>query len=305
MNANANINASENANATTTAAPGTNASTSSPAAPGKPSQKFQIINLTLLSYFLRKHRVLIIVMALCAAAYSVMIVALWPMVLDDSFKEMMETLAASLPGLDAESFMMSLGQYLETQWLGVYWLPLAGAVLIVLAGKAIAGSINDGSMETVFANPLRRGVYLNTVVLAILLISLILGIATIAPLAALGPLFDARLEPGTVAILLAAACLILFVFGLMVLAVSAWTRGVVLAASFAVAFILVMIVLYVATPFVGFLENLNPVNLLHWWGSATIIDTGEAEPGLWIWLAVVGVVSLLASYAGFLRRDIT
>jgi len=273
------------------------------------SKKFQVINVALLAYFFRRHRVLLAVIALCAAAYSAMIVALWPLFLDDAFQEGMEafveSMAALAPNMDTGIFMMTLGQYIESQWLGVYWLPLAGAVLIVLAGKAIAGSISDGSLETICANPVRRGVYLNTVILTLLIFSLILNVATIVPLAALGPFFDAELAAGTVAILLVAGWLILFDFGLLVLAVSSWTRGLVLSAAVAVAFILVMIVLYVATPMVEFLENLNTVNLLHWWGSAGIIDDGEAELGLWIWLAVVGAASLLASYLGFLRRDLT
>ena len=276
-----------------------------PVATTKAPAKMQFINATLLGYFLRRHRILFIVMALCSAAYSVMIIAMWPLFIDEGFQETMEMLAASLPGMDTESFLMSLGQYLETQWLGVYWLPMAGAVLIVLAAKAIAGNIHDGSMETICATPLKRGAYVNTVVLVILVLSLVLAIASIVPLAALGPVFEAEFKAQTVAILLIASWLILFVFGLMVLAVSAWTRGVVIPAAFAVAFILVMIVLYVATPVVEFLEVLNPINLLHWWGSAGIIDDGSAEVGLWLWLAVVGVVSLAVSYLGFLRRDIT
>jgi len=269
----------------------------------------QIINGALLAYFLRKHRILLAVIAFCAAAYSVMIIALWPLFLDDAFQEGMESLAetfaAIAPDMDTGMFMMTLGQYLETQWLGVYWLPLAGAVLIVFAGKAIAGSISDGSLETICANPLKRVVYLNTIVVTLLIFSLVLSAATIVPLAALGPVFDAEMSVQTTAILLLAGWLIMFVFGLLVLAVSAWTRGVVLSAAVAVAFILVMIVLYVATPMVEFLEHLNPVNLLHWWGSAGIIDDGTAEPGLWIWLAVVGAITLAISYLGFLRRDLT
>jgi len=284
-----------------TTPPATTATTVAATAPAK----VQLINTTLLGYFLRRHRILLIILALCSAAFSIMIIAMWPLIVSDSFQEMVEMMAAALPGVDTEMLMMSYGQYLETQWLGIYWLPLAGAVLIVLAAKAIAGNVSDGTMETICAAPLKRSTYVNTVVLVILLISLVLSIATIVPLAALGPVFEAELEAGTIIILLVASWLILFVFGLLVLAASAWTRGVVLPAAFAVAFILVMIVLYLATAVVESLEILNPVNLLHWWGSAGIVDTGSAEVGLWIWLAVVGVVSLAAIYTGFLRRDLT
>ncbi|MCL2807941.1 MAG: hypothetical protein FWD27_07305 [Coriobacteriia bacterium] len=279
--------------------------TQSLAASAKATHKMHIINPTLFSYFIRRQSILLAVIALCVAAYSAMIIAMWPLFIDEGFQETMELLAASLPGMDTQSFLMTLGEYLETQWLGAYLLPLAGAALIVFAARAIAGSISDGSMETMCAAPLGRAVYVTTVVAVLLVASLVLSIAAIVPLAALGPLFEAKLSMQTSLLLVIGAWLVLFVFGLIVLAVSAWTRGVVLSAAVAVAFILVMLVLYVATPMVEFLENLNPINLLYWWGSAGIIDSGAAEAGLWIWLAIVGGVSLLVCYLGFLKRDLT
>ena len=269
------------------------------------TKKTAILNGSLLSYFMRKHRVLFIVMAICTAGYSVMIIALWPLMIDQSFQQMLEQLANTIPGLDTQSLVMSLGQYVETQWLGMYWLPLAGAIMIVIAAKAIAGSINDGSMETICAAPIKRTTYLNTVVLVLLIVSAVLSVATIVPLAALGPVFKAGFSAGTTALLLVASWLILFVFGLLILAISSWTRGLAPSVVIAVAFILVMLVLYLVIPLVDFLKILNPISLLHWWGSAGIIDNGTAEQGLWIWLAVVGVASLVVSYIGFHKRDLT
>lgn len=270
-----------------------------------PQKRTQFINLALLASIFKRHRVLLIVIALCVAAYSVMIIAMWPLFIDDSLQEMMDQLAASIPGFDAGAFSMTLGQYLETQWLGVYWLPLAGSVMIVVAAKAIAGSVVDGSLEVICTSPCKRSTYLTTVVVALFVIAAILSVATMVPLVLCGPAFEADFEVGTTALLLLASLLILFVFGLFVLAVSAWTRGNAIPAAVAVAFILVMLVLYIATPSVEALEVLEPVNLLHWWGSAVLIDEGKLEPGLWIWLATVGAASLAAAFAGFLRRDLT
>jgi ABC-type transport system involved in multi-copper enzyme maturation permease subunit len=267
--------------------------------------KLQVINLSLMESLLKKHRILFIVIAACVAAYSVMILGLWPLVNDESMMELMGQLSESIPGLDSSAFSMTLGQYIETQWLGIYWLPLAGSVLIAAAAKAIGGSVTDGSLEMFCASPLKRRTYLTTVILTLLIMSVVLSVATVVPLAALGTVFDAQLKWSTVVILLTAAFLVLFVFSLIVLAISAWTRGIGLACSIAVALILIMLVLYMATPYVEALEVLQPINLLHWWGAGGIIDEDTTKTGLWIWLGVVGVTSLTASFIGFLRRDLT
>lgn len=277
---------------------------SASASANAPSKRSAPINLSLLGYLFKRHSILFAVITLCVAAYSLMIIAIWPLFIDEGMQQTMEQLAAVMPGFDTEAFSMSLGQYLETQWLGVYWLPLAGAVLIVVAARSIAGSVADGSLETIFATPLSRMSYLNTVVLALLVMSLALSIATVAPLALAAPIFDAEISAQTALLLGGAGWVALFVFGLVVLALSSWTRGIAKSESIAVAIIILMIVLYIATPYVEFLEVLEPLNLLHWWGAGDIIDTGKAEAGLWIWLALVGVVSMGLSYGKFLRRDL-
>lgn len=263
------------------------------------------MNLSLMGFFLKRHRILLIIIALCVAAYSVMIVALWPMFIDDGMQETMESLAAAIPGFDVEAFSMSLGQYLETQWIGAYLLPLAGSVIIVLGTKALSGGVADGSLETIFSAPLKRSTYLISLFVTLFVVAGILALATVLPLAACGPLFDASLELESILLLILTSWLVLFVFGLMVAAVAAWTRGTGLTAGIAVAFIIVMLVLYFVTPQVEFLQFLEPINLLHWWGSGEIVDAGTVEVGLWVWLAVVGVAALVVSCLGFLRRDLT
>jgi len=276
--------------------------TGSMATPRKTSNG--IINSSLLGFILRRHRILFIVMMVCAAAYPAMMVGIWPLFIDDSLQEMMDQLAAAMPGFDTGTFAMSIGEYLDTQWLGVYWLPLAGAVMIAVAAKGIAGSVVDGTLETIASYPIARTTYITTLIVTLVIISAGLALATILPIALMGPLFDIELKMSTYTLLIVASWLILLVFGLFVMAVSSWTRGSSLSVGIAVAVIIVFIVLVVATPFVEALEVIQPINLLHWWGSAQIIDEGSAKVGLWIYLAVVGIPSLVASYIGFSRRDV-
>lgn len=243
-------------------------------------------------------------MALCVALYSLMMAAIWPLFNDDSLQQMMEQMAQMMPGVDTEAFSMSIGEYLDTQWLGIYWLPMVGAVMIVIASKAIAGGSRDGSLETIFVYPIARTTYLSTCILALIAVALILSLATMLPLVVIGPAFEITLEASTYLLLIVAAFLVLLVFGLFVLAISSFSRGLGIPAGVAVGFLLVMMVLLIATPYVEALEILEPLNLLHWWGSGRIIDEGSAEVGLWIYLGVVGGVSLLVSYVSFLRRDL-
>lgn len=263
------------------------------------------LNGALLGFFIKRHRVLILVIALSVIAMSAMIIAMWPLFLDDGLQEMLDQLSASIPGLDAGAFSMTLGQYLETQWISVYWLPLAGAVMIVMTVRALSGAVADGTLETIFSSSLKRTTFLNTFVLAIFLIAGVLSAATIVPLALLAPVFDAEISMEVALILFVTCWLVLFVFGLIVMAFSSWTRGAGMAAALAVGVILALLILYIALPMVEALEFLEPLSLFQLWGTGALIDGESINAGLWVWLAVVGAVSLVLSYVGFLRRDIS
>lgn len=271
----------------------------------KANKRSAPLNLSLLGFFVKRHRILILVIILSVIAMSAMIIAMWPLFLDDGLQEMLDQLAASIPGLDAGVFSMTLGQYLETQWISVYWLPLAGAVMIVMSVRALSGAVVDGTLETIFSTPLKRTTFLNTLVLALFLIAGVLSAATIVPLALLAPVFEAEISVEAVLILFATCWLVLFVFGLMVMALSSWLRGAGVAAGLAVAIVLVLLILYIVIPAVEALEFLEFISLFQLWGTGAIIDGEVINAGLWVWLAVVGIASLVLSYVGFLRRDIS
>lgn len=264
-----------------------------------------IINLSLLGFLLRRHRILFLVMAISVALTSAMMAGLWPLFTDDSMLEALDQFAASIPGFDISSMVMTAGEYLDTQWLGVYWWPLAGSVLMAVASKAIAGSVTDGTLETIEAFPLARSTYITTTIVSLLIISLALTLSTIVPIAIMGPHFEIDISMARYVLLVFAGWMVLFAFGLFVLALSAWTRGSALSVGIAAFIMVVMIFLTMATPFVEELESIEFLNLLNWWGSAAIINDGEAKVGLWVYLATVGGLSLLASYIGFLKRDLT
>ncbi|UZG59632.1 ABC transporter permease [Rhodococcus opacus] len=217
--------------------------------------------------------------------------------LPDAFK--------TLIGSSDQILITSPAGYLQGRLFGLI-LPVLLLIFAVGAGAyAIGGSEEDGTLELLLSNPVTRGRVLIERFVAVVALSLGLGIVATASLLAFSPpfgLLGGVSIPGLVAAVFAAT-----VFGLMhgaiAFAAGAWTgrRSVAIAtaATVAVAGNLLNAVAASSESF-HFLRFASP---WHWYGGRNMLAQGIAlEP--FLAPIAVSVVCAAVAWWSFRRRDL-
>jgi ABC-2 type transport system permease protein len=182
--------------------------------------------------------------------------------------------------------------------------PLLFLIFAIGAGaRATAGEEERRTLDLPLSTPARRGEVVTDKALAGLLTVIVLGTATFAAVALIGPLFDLSLPAAD----LAAGCVMLVllgaVFGSIALAVGAATGGRVLANAVASGFAVVAFIVNALAPSVGWLAPLRPFSPVRWYMEPDPLTTGLHAVNLAV-LAGAMLVMYAVARGTFVRRDL-
>ncbi|MDY0341209.1 MAG: ABC transporter permease subunit [Coriobacteriia bacterium] len=198
----------------------------------------------------------------------------------------------------------SVGGYFQTEYLGVMWMLIVSAAVIIYASRALAGEIAGGTMEFVLSQPVSRARVVLTRVAVLVLYAVILATASFVPIEVFGPAYDINLGWSVTWTLIAFGTLFVLAVGGFAMMLSAIFRGGGKPGAIAAG---VLGALWIADVLSGaseIAEALGPINIVAYWQPGLIINGGEVAAEAWWLYGAVAVVASLASVLIFLRRDV-
>jgi ABC-2 type transport system permease protein len=260
---------------------------------------------TLLDAAVRRHRMSLFWFVVGLVFYGGCMMYVWK-TLDLT---MYQGIANSMTGVlqafgGSDSDITTPGGYLSTEYLGLMWVIIAGAAMILYGARTIGGAVGDGTMELTMTQPVRRSTYFFAQVLYLCIADAILCLASFLPIYLLSGLVN--LDIGFVAGLQLASVGFLFLLcvGLFAMVVSSFTRSASLPASVSGGVLVVMWVVSILVQMVDALDFLKYISLFHYWNPASIINGGGVDAVSCIVLLAVASASMAVAYFRFLWRDL-
>ncbi|MCH8049392.1 ABC transporter permease subunit [Patescibacteria group bacterium] len=237
-----------------------------------------------------------------------MFAAVYPTILEqaDKFEELID--------IYPEAFLQAFGidnlrfdtieKFLAVEYYSIFW-PIAMIVLVIgLAGSAIAGEIENGTIEHLLAKPIERWkLFLSKYAggMLVILIFTLVSVFSIIPAAALLDIdynFDAQLSIFALSILFA---LSIYSIG-MLFSVIASEKGRVSLISGVI--VIVMYILNLASILIEKIEWLQYFSLFHYYDyNAALLDSVISITNVLAFLLVIVATTALAAY-WFEKRDI-
>jgi ABC-2 type transport system permease protein len=265
------------------------------------------VSWTIIRASLQQRRTSLLWYSIGLAFYSWFIVWYYPQFAgNEEFFEQLKSIfsnemMAALGGADLN--FGTLGGFLGVEYLSLIWVIIVGAAVMTVASKAIASEVEGGGMELTLSQPVSRLRVVLSRYVAMVAFSVILNIATVAPIWIACRVYDIEVDPGAMYLLFGLGLLLTLAiagFAFMVSAfstsggrVAAVTSGV-LGAMWLANFVAA---LNESTEFLG------KLTVFHYWKPGGIIDDVTAQPESW-W--VFGVPALLFAAIAvwrFLGRD--
>lgn len=238
--------------------------------------------------------------------YAWMMTWFWPQMGGDTYAGMLESLPpeflALFGGTDVP--FASLGGYFQVEYLGLMWILIVAAAVILFAGKAFSGEVAAGTMEFVLAQPISRARFAITRVVSLVGYCALLAAASFVPIQVFGPRYEIDLSAETFWTLCALGFVFMLAVGGIAMLLSAFARGTGLPGAVSAGLLVVMWVLDLIAGVSEFAEAFDPVNLVTYWQPGKIINGGAVPAEAWWVYAGVALVTLAASVVVFMRRDV-
>ncbi len=242
-----------------------------------------------------------------AAAYSIMIIAIWPSMSDDlaTLEQLWENYPEGLKAaFGAGVSITTIDGFLTLEYFALMWVIIVAPFAIAVTTGAIAGEIEKGTMELLLSQPLPRRVIALTR-LAYLKIGLALIIAaTMLPILIGVPLIDEQASfSGILALSLQGYLLFLAIGGIGFLFSSlASDRG--RAVFLAVGVLIFSYALDLLSQFSDIVENFHFLSLFNYYDPYRYLSSADIAWGDLAVLLAIAVATDLAATAIFQRRDI-
>ncbi|PKQ20492.1 MAG: hypothetical protein CVT66_04975 [Actinobacteria bacterium HGW-Actinobacteria-6] len=213
-------------------------------------------------------------------------------------EEMLAALGAA--GMDYGS----LGGFLGVEYLNIFWVLIIGFAVIIVAGKAIAGDIEAGTMEVTLTQPVSRFTVAISRYLALVIYAVVINLATVLPISLAGELYDVKVPTDSMLLLFGVGMLVTLAIGGFAYALSAFSHssgrvtgitGGLLGAMWLVDFI---------SSVNKNTEFLGKLTLFHYWKPGTIINQVAAPASTWWVFGIAAVVLPVIAVWQFMRRDV-
>lgn len=260
---------------------------------------------TLFKATLHQHRTSIFWYTVGLVSYAWLMTWFYPSI-GEEYGKLIETFPPELLavfGGDAVPFA-SLGGYFQTEYLGIMWMIIVSAAVIIYASRVFAGEIASGTMEFVLSQPISRVRVAVTRVAALVLYAMVLSAASFIPIEIFGPTYDINLGWDVMWQLMAFGALFILAVGGFAMLLSAIFRGGGKPGAIAAG---VLGTLWVADLLSGaseIAEALDPVNLVAYWQPGLLINGEQVASEAWWVYGAVAIVTLIGSVVVFSRRDV-
>jgi len=230
----------------------------------------------------------------------------WPQLGGEDYEQLIEQLPpemlAIFGGTDVP--FASLGGYFQVEYLGLMWMIIVGAAVIIFAGRAFAGEVAAGTMEFVFAQPVSRVRFAVSRIAALVCFIIVLVVASFLPIQIFGPHYGIDLPAEIFWTLLALGTLFMLAVGGIATLLSALTRTPGPGGAVCAGLLLVLWVLDMLANVVESARFFEPVNLVTYWQPGRIINGDAIDPAAWWAYSIVAIATLLGAVIAFSRRDL-
>lgn len=261
---------------------------------------------TLLRGTLHQRRAPIFWFCVGLVLYSWLMTWFYPKIGGGQYAEMIESLPPEMIAIfgGTEVPFASMGGYFQTEYLGLMWMIIVAAAVVLFAGRAFSGEVGAGTMELLLAQPISRLRLALTRVVAFVGYALLLSAASFVPIQIFGPVYSIELGAKTFWTLFAFGTLFMLAVGGLAMLLSAVFRDSGRPSGITAGVLLLLWIADLVSNFSEAARFLDPINLVSYWQPGKIINGETVPPQAWWIYAVVGVVSLAAAVLVFRRRDV-
>ncbi len=260
---------------------------------------------TLFRATLHQHRTSIFWFSVGLVFYAWVMTWFYPTI-GEEYASMIETFPPELLAIfgGSEVPFSSLGGYFQTEYLGMMWMLIVSAAVIIYAARAFAGEIAAGTMELVLSQPVSRVKVAITRVAVLIVYAALLSAASFVPLEVFGPTYDINLGWDIALTLMAFGALFILAVGGFAMLLSAMFRGGGRPGAIAAGLLGTLWIADVLSGASELAEALDPVNIVGYWQPGLIINGDAVAAEAWWLYGAIAVVSLIASVVLFARRDV-
>jgi len=266
------------------------------------------MNWTILRASLQLRRTSLIWYSIGLTAYGWMIVAFYPLVLENvDYAQMVEQLfsedlLAAFGGAGLE--FTTLGGFLGIEYLSLIWVFIVAAAVITFIAGELGGAVEDGTMEVTLSQPVSRTSVAFTRYVAMVIYAAVLNLVTVATIYLPGLLHDVDVPLDAMALLFVAGLLVTLAIGSMAFAISALSSGKGRTVAITLG---AMIAMYLADLLGNLTEEadwLVNFSMFHYWKPNEVIDDLTLRAETWLVFGIATVVFFAVGMYGFLRRDV-
>lgn len=238
--------------------------------------------------------------------YSWLMTWFYPKIGGGQYAEMIESLPPEMIAIfgGTEVPFASLGGYFQTEYLGLMWMIIVAAAVVLFAGRAFSGEVGAGTMEILLAQPVSRLRLALTRVVAFVGYALLLSVASFVPIMAFGPTYGIELGAGTFWTLFAFGTLFMLAVGGLAMLLSAVSRDSGRPSGIAAGILLLLWVADLVSNVSEAARFFDPINLVSYWQPGKIINGQSVPPQAWWIYGSVAVASLAVAVLLFRRRDV-
>ncbi len=260
---------------------------------------------TLLRGTLHQRRSSIFWFCISLLLYSWMMVWFWEQ-MGSVYSKMLENYPQEVLALFGgnEVSFASMGGFFQVEYLGLMWMIIIAAAVVIFAGKAFSGEIGAGTMELLLAQPISRVRVAVTRVVAFIGYALLLNIFTFVPIQLFGPAYGVELDAGPFWTVFALGILFTLGIGGFAMLLSSMFRDSGKPVAIASGVLLLFWIADMVANVSEAAEFFDPVNIVTYWQPGVIINGGEAQPEAWWIYGVLALVTLAGSVVVFSRRDV-
>lgn len=196
----------------------------------------------------------------------------------------------------------------STGFLNVELFPLMlpiilGGFAVGLASGATAGEEARGTLDILLAEPIERWRVLTEKTIAIVLATTVVAAALFVGIELVAVAFAVDVPAGRLAAGLVSAVLLALGFGMLTLAIAAWTGNRALSIGVSVAILVVTYFVNALGPLVDVLDRLRPLSPFYYYLSNDPLKNG-LDVGHAAVLAVIAVLGFAAALVAFEARDL-
>jgi len=268
-----------------------------------------IITINLLRRLFKRHWVFLTVIGLLLAGFQVLICTIVSNInIEGAMREISQSLPPFVQTMLSEEFALGLSSrgLVVFAWNHPVVLALLAAPMILLAGRAIAGEIETGTMELLLSQPLARSTYLATqIIFAIVVLLALVGMMLIGVYIGLSLFNLHQVLPWRTFLPVAAnlASLEIAIYGVTLL-LSATARDGGRVVTIVLLFVLISYLVQAVARLWPKIQFLSTYAIFNYYSPQQIVMNNLTPWRNMLILLAVGLVSGGLGWWKFMRRDI-